>query len=66
MIIFTIGTAIHFRTLKEFKVPDEWIENIRLKCGDQISENFSPESDNYEKFMIGLGVFWCYFACVIE
>ena len=64
--MFAIGTAVHYRTLNHFKVPEEWIENLKLKCGNEIADHFSPEEDNYEKFLIGFGIIYVYIGCIIE
>jgi len=46
-ILFGLGVYQHFDTQKNFKVPEEWIENVVRQCGVENKINIDPETANF-------------------
>jgi hypothetical protein len=65
-VLFGLGVYQHFDTQENFKVPEEWIENVVRQCGVENKINIDPETANFQKFFLSLSIFGIYLGVIID
>jgi hypothetical protein len=64
--LFYIGLQVHFDTEANFKVPQEWIENVKKNCGTDDLIAIDPETANFQKLFLSLGIIGIYLGVILE
>ena len=57
---------MHFDTEANFKVPQEWIENVKKNCGTDDLIAIDPATANFQKLFLSLGIIGIYLGVIIE
>lgn len=57
---------MHFNTVANFKVPQGWIDNIIKNCGTNDLIATDPETANFQKLFLSLGIIGMYLGVIIE
>ena len=60
------GLSVHFDTEANFEVPKEWIDNVKKNCGSQDSIIIDPETANFQKLFLSLGIVGIYLGVIVE
>lgn len=64
--LFYLALRVHFDTEANFKVPQEWIENVKKNCGTDDLIAIDPETANFQKLFLSLGIIGLYLGVIIE
>ena len=65
-LLFLWGLNVHFDTEENFKVPESWVENVKKNCGSEDLMVMDPETANFQKLFLSLGIIGVYLGIIIE